>query len=265
MSKFLDLCLDISPAADVKLTIDAIKAVLGKTDCHEADAALRALIPDPAIFKFETGTGFEVRPVVQPDGQSVVFDFNYMYTTDLLEPVRADEKHIGRVKRHFINTEVQLGEYEWREISRYEVALKLARTSRGVPLLEDVPVAGVLFRPLPQAKKSLQQNLIIGQAVIYPTIDELMGLKSPLLAEAPVGHQASEERHKLQATKILLENALNDRVGNEVLKALNGVDDKVNPEGRPCATPSKESEALSELEESEPVTEGLSPARDADV
>lgn len=143
---------------------------------------LEKLIPDPAIYKFETGTGFEVRPVVQPDGQSVTFDFNYMYTTDLLEPTSPDERNLGRVKRHFVDTEVQLGNLEWREISRYEVALKAARNSRGVPLLEDIPGVGLLFRPLPQSKKSIQKNIIIGQAAIYPTVEDLLGLKSPSAA-----------------------------------------------------------------------------------
>jgi hypothetical protein len=76
---------------------------------REFGSPLEALIPDPAIYKFETGTGFEIRPVIQPDGQSVVFHLEYMYTTNVREPVRADEKHLGRVKRHFIDTEVQLG------------------------------------------------------------------------------------------------------------------------------------------------------------
>ena len=138
---------------------------------------LEKLIPAPAIYKFETGTGFEVRPVVQPDGQSVVFDFNYMYTTDLLESTNPDERQLGRVKRHFINTEVQLGNLEWREISRYEVALKAARNSRGVPLLEDIPLVGLAFRPLPQAKSAIQRNVIIGQAAIYPTVEDLLGLQ----------------------------------------------------------------------------------------
>ena len=143
---------------------------------------LEKLIPDPAIYKFETGTGFEVRPVVQPDCQSVVFDFNYMYTTDLLEPTSPDERSLGRVKRHFVDTEVQLGNLEWREISRYEVALKAARNSRGVTLLEDIPLVGLAFRPLPQAKKSIQKNVIVCQAAIYPTIEDLLGLKSPAAA-----------------------------------------------------------------------------------
>ncbi|MFN0054897.1 MAG: hypothetical protein ACKV0T_22225 [Planctomycetales bacterium] len=147
-------------------------------------SALEALIPDPAIYKFETGTGYEIRPVVQPDGQAVVFHFNYMYTTNIREPVRADEKHLGRVKRHFIDTDVQLSNFELREVSRYQVALKASRTARGVPLLEDVPGLGILFRPLPQAESSLQQNLILSQATIFPTLFDLMGLRwAPAIAD----------------------------------------------------------------------------------
>ncbi|MBC8350735.1 MAG: hypothetical protein H8E66_02030 [Planctomycetes bacterium] len=145
---------------------------------------LENLIPDPAIYKFETGTGYEIRPVIQPDGQAVVFDFNYMYTTQIREPVRADEKHLGRVKQHFIDTDVQLSNFELREVSRYTVALKASRTSRGVPLLEDIPIAGALFRPLPSAESSLQQNLIMAQATIFPTLFDLMGLRwAPALVD----------------------------------------------------------------------------------
>jgi len=145
---------------------------------------LENLIPDPAIYKFETGTGYEIRPVIQPDGQAVVFDFDYMYTTNVREPVRADEKHLGRVKRHFVHTDVQLSNFELREVSRYTVALKAARTSRGVPLLEDIPLAGALFRPLPSDESSLQQNLIYSQATIFPTLFDLMGLRwAPAVAD----------------------------------------------------------------------------------
>jgi hypothetical protein len=139
--------------------------------------ALEGLIPDPAVYKFETGTGFEIRPVIQPDGHSIIYDFDYMYTTNVREPVRPDEKHLGRVKRHFIHTQVQTSSFELREISRYQVALKASRTSRGVPLLEDIPGAGVLFRPLPSDESSLQQNIILGQSTVYPTLFDLMGLR----------------------------------------------------------------------------------------
>lgn len=151
---------------------------------REFGSALEALIPDPAIYKFETGTGYEIRPVLQPDGQAVVFHFNYMYTTNVREPVRPDEKHLGRVKRHFIDTDVQLSNYELREVSRYTVALKASRTSRGVPLFEDIPALGVLFRPLPSAESSLQQNVILGQSTIFPTLFDLMGLRwAPAVAD----------------------------------------------------------------------------------
>lgn len=148
------------------------------------ESNVEQLIPDPAIYKFETGTGFEIRPVIEPDGQAVVFDFNYMYTTNVREPVAADEKHLGRVKRHFIDTDVQLSNFELREVSRYVVALKAERTARGVPLLEDVPVVGALWRPLPSKDKSLQQNIIMAQATIFPTLFDLMGLRwAPAVAD----------------------------------------------------------------------------------
>jgi hypothetical protein len=57
------------------------------------------------------------------------------------------------------------------------VALKASRTSRGVPLLEDVPGVGILFRPLPQAESSLQENIILAHATIFPTLFDLMGLR----------------------------------------------------------------------------------------
>jgi len=157
-------------------------------------SAMESLIPDPAIYKFETGTGFEIRPVLDPDGQSVVFDFHYMYTTNVREPVRADEKHLGRVKRHFIDTDVQLGNFELREVSRYTVALKAARTSQGVPLLQDIPVVGVLWRPLPSAESSLQQNIILAQATIFPTLFDLMGLRwAPVVADLDPLRLSNEE------------------------------------------------------------------------
>jgi hypothetical protein len=144
---------------------------------REFGSALEGLIPDPAIYKFETGTGYEIRPVLAPDGQAVVFNFQYLYTTDVREPVRADEKHLGRVKRHFVNTDVQLSNFELREVSKYVVALKAARTAKGVPLLQDIPGLGLLFRPLPSAESSLQENLIYSQATIFPTLFDLMGLR----------------------------------------------------------------------------------------
>ncbi|MCO6457437.1 MAG: hypothetical protein J5I93_19220 [Pirellulaceae bacterium] len=183
---------------------------------NQFGANLENLIPDPAIYKFETGTGYEIRPVIQPDGQAVVFDFNYLYTTNVREPVRADEKHLGRVKRHFIHTDVQLSNFELREVSRYQVALKAARTSRGVPLFEDVPVVGVLFRPLPSQESSLQQNLVMAQATIFPTLFDLMGLRwAPVVADVdPM--QLSNREFIVRGRQSFIQNRVYDEASSQV-------------------------------------------------
>ncbi|MCA9165666.1 MAG: hypothetical protein KDA62_21915, partial [Planctomycetales bacterium] len=179
-------------------------------------ANLENLIPDPAIYKFETGTGFEIRPVIQPDGQAVVYDFNYMYTTNIREPVRADEKHLGRVKRHYVHTDVQLSNFELREVSRYTVALKAARTAKGVPLLEDMPVVGVMFRPLPSDESSLQQNIILNQATIFPTLFDLMGLRwAPAVSDMdPL--RLSNEEFVVRGRHRELQNRVYDYASNQV-------------------------------------------------
>jgi len=88
------------------------------------------------------------------------------------------------VKRHFIDTDVQLGNYELREVSRYQVGLKASRTSKGVPLFEDIPGLGILFRPLPSAESSLQENIVLAQGTIFPTLFDLMGLRwAPAVAD----------------------------------------------------------------------------------
>jgi hypothetical protein len=204
------------------LSTDTAEAVLGQQGPggSQFGAALESLIPDPAIYKFETGTGWEIRPVIQPDGQAVVFDFNYMYTTNVREPIRADEKHLGRVKRHFVDTDVQLSNFELREISRYTVALKASRTSRGVPLLEDIPLVGVLFRPLPSDESSLQQNIILGQATIFPTLFDLMGLRwAPVVADLDPLRLQNDEFIVRNRRRTLM-NRVFDKSSSEVDKFL---------------------------------------------
>ncbi len=183
---------------------------------RELGAALEALIPDPAIYKFETGTGFEIRPVIQPDGDSIVYDLDYMYTTNVREPVRADEKHLGRVKRHFIHTQVQTTSFEIREISRYQVALKAARTAKGVPLLEQIPVAGVLFKPLPSAESSIQQNIILGHSTVYPTLFDLMGLRwAPHVVDMDDASLRDAE-HVVRGRRQTIENWVYDEASSRV-------------------------------------------------
>lgn len=175
-----------------------IQGLPGLNNSQEFGSELQKLIPEPAIYKFETGTGFAVQPVIQPDGNSIIYGFDYTYTTQVREPVRADEKHLGRVKRHFVRTDVQTSSYELREISRYTVALKASRTDRGVPLFEDIPVIGAAFRPLPSQESSLQTNIILGSSTIYPTVYDLMGLRWSQHVD-----QMSSESLKVQKQELL--------------------------------------------------------------
>ena len=190
-----------------------IQGIPGMQQNQDFGSELQKLIPDPAIYKFETGTGFEIQPIIQPDGHSIVYGFDYMYSTNVREPVRADEKHLGRIKRHFVHTDVQTSSYELREISRYTVALKASRTDRGVPLFEDLPGIGAAFRPLPSEESSLQTNIILGSSTIYPTVFDLMGLRwsayvdqlsSPGIAEEKVTQANRREElrsHLLDTTR----------------------------------------------------------------
>jgi hypothetical protein len=53
-----------------------------------------------------------------------------------------------------------------------------------VPLFEDIPGLGILFRPLPSAESSLQENIVLGQSTIFPTLFDLMGLRwAPAVAD----------------------------------------------------------------------------------
>lgn len=178
----------------------ASQTIPGLSTNHEFGSDLQKLIPQPAIYKFETGTGFEIQPIIQPDGHSIVYGFDYEYSTNVREPVRADEKHLGRIKRHFVHTDVQTSSYELREISRYTVALKAARTDRGVPLFEDIPVVGAAFRPLPSEESSLQTNIILGSSTIYPTVFDLMGLRWSAYVDQLTSPGVAEEK-TTQATR----------------------------------------------------------------
>jgi hypothetical protein len=182
----------------------------------EPGSELEKLIPDPAVYKFETGTGFEIVPVIQPDGNSIVYTFDYMYNSTVREPVRADEKHLGRIKRHYIHTDVQTSSYELREISRYTVALKASRTERGVPLLEDIPLFGGAFRPLPQAESSLQTNIILGSSTIYPTVFDLIGLRWSPYVESMHSSRLNRDKAEQVQRRQTLRNTLLEKTRSDV-------------------------------------------------
>ena len=55
-------------------TLDEYQMGLSQGEDGQNGSALEGLIPDPSIYKIETGTGYEIRPVIQPDGDSIVYD-----------------------------------------------------------------------------------------------------------------------------------------------------------------------------------------------
>jgi hypothetical protein len=58
------------PASGIIGSNSPVQVIPGipQEDNRQFGAELQKLIPDPDIYKFETGTGYEIRPVIQPDG-----------------------------------------------------------------------------------------------------------------------------------------------------------------------------------------------------
>ena len=141
-------------------------------DCDDAGGAV-----DVAVYKFETGTGYVVRPLIQSDAQAVSFEFDYVYTTEIERHSAMDEFPTSRLEQRSIDTNVDLSNYELRRIRSYQVAKGQPKNQRRVPLLSKIPLAGSLFRPQLPIESSLQQNLVYAQAAIYPSLYDLLGLR----------------------------------------------------------------------------------------
>ncbi len=119
------------------------------------------------------GDDIAVTPVIQPDGFSVSFHLVYTHTpqrdSDGKTPVSAG------VERHMVESDVNLPSLELQEVSRFRVALDVEEQGKGIPLLEDLPGAGALFRPRRTTASVTQENIILVEAVIYPTALSVAG------------------------------------------------------------------------------------------
>lgn len=130
------------------------------------------------------GDDISVTPVIQPDGSSVAFHLVYTHT-----PERNTEGQTGAapgVKRHLVETDVHMPSLELQEVSRFRLSLESAESGDGVPLLEDLPIVGVLFRPRRSEATTVQENVILVEAVVYPTAMSLAG-NSWLALESEAG------------------------------------------------------------------------------
>jgi hypothetical protein len=147
-----------------------------KLSANEKDAA--------EIYGITSGSAFQVTPIFDPTGQALRFKFDFVDATLVREPRGTVNPQIPRVQRHTVNTEVQLGNLEIREVSRFESDSKIGLPTTywgGLPLLKDIP--GV--RPIPligwfvRRKGSnaiAQRSLIFAQTTMSPTIGDILDL-----------------------------------------------------------------------------------------
>lgn len=138
-------------------------------------AKLEQLLPTPELHTASGGNMIEIRPVIQPDGYSIAYEFVYAYANDVSGPSFGLERQLPRIQRHFIKAEVQTNSYELREISRFRVATSASKRPRGIPLLEEIPYAGALFRSRRSEDGAFQDNIILADCVVYPTVFNLLG------------------------------------------------------------------------------------------
>ncbi len=138
----------------------------------------------PEIYGISTGNAFQVTPIFDPTGQALRFRFDFVGATRVREPDDTRNPRLARIERHTVNTEVQLGNLEIREVSRFEANARLGLPTRywgGLPILKDIP--GV--RPVPfigwfirrGGKAAVtQQSLIFAQTTMSPTIGDILEL-----------------------------------------------------------------------------------------
>jgi hypothetical protein len=134
---------------------------------------LGQLVGDSERITVSAGDDIAVTPVIQPDGFSVAFHLVYTHT-----PQRESDGQTpppAGVQRHMIEADVHMPSLEVQEVSRFRVALDSDEQGKGIPLLEDIPGVGALFRPRRAAASTTQENIILVEAVVYPTALALAG------------------------------------------------------------------------------------------
>lgn len=135
------------------------------------------------IYSINSGNLFKVTPIFDPSGQALRFKFDFTATTNVQDASGATPP-LPRVERHTVNTEVQLTNLEFREISRFESNARVGSGDvrqggipilKELPLLRDLPLIGYYSRRNASAA-SRQESLIFAQTSIYPTVSDLVDL-----------------------------------------------------------------------------------------
>jgi hypothetical protein len=138
------------------------------------------------VYGLTSGSVFKVTPIFDPTGQTLRFKFDYVQANNVADPDGSIDPQLPRIERHTVNTEVELNNFELREISRFNTNARLGiPTTRrgGIPVIKDipgmkyVPLLGWFVRRSGQSAVT-QQSLMMGQTTMYPTIADIFDLLS---------------------------------------------------------------------------------------
>jgi hypothetical protein len=150
---------------------------------------LGATVGQSERIAVSVGDDISVTPVIQPDGFSVAFHLVYTHTPkrDAPDP----SSGAAGVQRHLVESDVHIGSLEWQEVSRFRVLMDNEEQGKGIPLLEDIPTIGAAFRPRRAGGSTTQENIILVEAVVYPTAIGLAE-KSWLAVDAVAARKAGD-------------------------------------------------------------------------
>jgi hypothetical protein len=158
---------------------------------------LDRLAPLPRNYRVDAGNEVEITPIIQPDGQSISYRLHYPYSTQISSPAGSGEP--PRVVKHFVDTQVQCNNYEMHEVSRFRIGVQASKASRGVPVLQDIPLAGRLFKTRPTRSESVRETMILADAVIYPSILSVTGTNWLIPRSSSEAVLRDERQTELQA------------------------------------------------------------------
>jgi hypothetical protein len=144
-------------------------ALLAQTGAASAPGQhLGQLVEQSERVSISVGDEISVTPIIQPDGFSVAFHLAYSHTPH--RDSTGETLAVGSVQRHLIEADIHIASLELQEVSRFRVAVDATQQGKGIRLLEDIPGAGVLFRPRRSSAATIQQNVILVDVVVYPTV-----------------------------------------------------------------------------------------------
>ncbi len=162
------------------------------------DLAANNTPPPGKLYSINSGNAFQVSPVFDPSGQALRFKFDHSATTNILNPDGTAGTDPSSIDRHTVNTEVQLSNMEFRDISRYEVNSKVGIPAgkfgglplvKDLPVLRDIPIIGYYYKQNAiQAER--QDSIIFAQTSIYPTVGDIVNLMTDIPPRAGI---ASDE------------------------------------------------------------------------